>query len=327
LLLCPTTAGYDQLSIGYALRTTLTKILEGTFEADHLLGVIYTLDEGDDWRDEAVWIKANPMLGVTPGWDNLRRYCLDAQQTPGLEGEFKVKCCSLWSNAAAAWLSMAVWDACADPTLTLEQFAGDRCWMGIDLAERDDLAAVAFVFVRADQLVGFVRCYLPKDVVQERARAIPEYRVWADQGVLTMTDGARTDPDVIAEDLRRWCQQFRVQALVFDDYDPPQLIDRLSAEGLPAVKERKTARTMTLPARELETRLAARRFRHDGNTCLKWQASNVVVQTFADGSILPRKESHSSPYKVDAIDALLQAIGSYVRMQSAIPNYAVRVVG
>src|SRR5262249_37395469 len=66
LLLCPTTAGYDMLSVGYALRTTVTKVLQQVIDADHLLGVIYTLDEGDDWRDPRVWVKANPMLGITP---------------------------------------------------------------------------------------------------------------------------------------------------------------------------------------------------------------------------------------------------------------------
>jgi phage terminase large subunit-like protein len=119
LMLCPTTAGYDLLSIGYALRTTVTKMLQQVFNADHLLGLIYTLDEGDDWRDPAVWIKANPMLGITPSREWVEQYCQDAQQTPGTEGEFRVKVCSQWASAAHAWLSLAAWDRCADPTLTL----------------------------------------------------------------------------------------------------------------------------------------------------------------------------------------------------------------
>src|SRR4030095_10279602 len=88
LLLCPTTAGYDLLSVGYALRTTLTKVLQQVFPAEHFLGIIYTLDDSDDWRDERAWIKANPMLGITPTREWVRNYCADAQQTPGLEGEF-----------------------------------------------------------------------------------------------------------------------------------------------------------------------------------------------------------------------------------------------
>ena len=60
---------------------------------------------------------------------------------------------------------MTDWDACADPTLRLEDFAGAPCWMGVDLARRDDMAAVALLFERADVLYAFVKFYLPRDVV------------------------------------------------------------------------------------------------------------------------------------------------------------------
>jgi phage terminase large subunit-like protein len=48
LLLCPTTAGYALTSVGFALRSTLQKVLQGIFTADHLHGCIFALDEGDD---------------------------------------------------------------------------------------------------------------------------------------------------------------------------------------------------------------------------------------------------------------------------------------
>src|SRR4029077_14830178 len=161
LMLCPTTAGYDLLSVGYALRTTLTKVLQQVFEADHFLGIIYTLDDADDWRDARVWVKANPMLGITPTLEWVRSYCADAQQTPGLEGEFRVKVCSQWAQSAQTWLSLTQWDACADPALRLEAFVGQRCWIGADLAQLDDLAAVALLFEDGERITAFVQFYLP----------------------------------------------------------------------------------------------------------------------------------------------------------------------
>ena len=328
LLLCPTTAGYNQLSVGFALRKTLTKVLEGVIDADHLLGLIYTLDEGDDWRDERVWVKANPMLGVTPLLDNMRRYCLDAQQTPGLEGEFKVKCCSQWTNAGSSWLSMTAWHACADPTLTLEAFEGQPCWIGGDLAQLDDLAAAALVFVRDEQLVGFVRCYLPAGVVLERARAVPQYREWASRGELVLTEGTMIDYARIEADIRDWVTRFQVRDICFDQYGSVQLVGALYNDGLPARVEPKNGKTFTLPARELETRVKHGRFRHDGNMCLAWQASNCVVTRRIDDSILPKKDAPESPNKIDAIDALIMAIGGYLRATAAVtPTYQMLVVG
>jgi phage terminase large subunit-like protein len=327
LLLCPTTAGYDLLSVGYALRVTLTKILQGTFDAEHFFGVIYALDEGDDWRDEALWPKANPMLGIAPLLDQMRRFCLDAQQTPGIEAEFRVKCCSEWQNAASTWLSMTAWDACADPTLTLEGFAGQPCWIGADLAQLDDLAAVALVFEREDVLYAFVHCYLPRQVVQERARAVPEYRLWANAGLLVLTEGTMIDYARIEQDIRGWCTQFAIRDICFDQFGSVQITGTLFNDGFPARMEQKNAKTATPPARELETRVRHTRFRHDGNACLKWQASNVVVSRRIDDSLIPKKETPESPNKIDGIDALLLAIGGWLRMQATAPRYDMQVVG
>ncbi len=317
LLLCPTTAGYNQLSVGYALRSTLCKVLDGVIVADHLLGAIYTIDDGDDWRDERVWIKANPLLGVTPSRDWMRRYCLDAQQTPGLEQEFRVKCCSEWANAGSAWLSMTAWDACADRSLTLDAFVGRDCWIGGDLAQEDDFAAIALVFPVDDGVVAFVRCYLPEELVLERSRAVPEYRLWRDRGELVITPGSAMDYARIEADIRAWCQRFAVQDICFDYYQSKRLVDALFNSGLPARTEAKNAKTTTPPAIELETRIRHGRFRHDGNTCVRWQASNVVVRRGRDDTILPVKDAPHSPNKIDAIDALLWAVGGYLRANPA----------
>jgi phage terminase large subunit-like protein len=327
LLLCPTTAGYNQLSVGYALRTALTNVLRDTVTADHLLGLIYTIDDGDDWRNERVWKKANPMIGITPTWDYMRRYAIDAQQTPGLEGEFRVKCCSEWFNRASAWLPMTAWDRCADPSITLDAFARAPCWIGADLAQRDDLAAVALVFQRGDQLVAFVRCYLPADVVADRARTVPAYRLWAEAGHLVLTEGTMIDYGRIEQDIRTWCTQFDVRDICFDQFGSVQITGNLFNDGFPARVEPKNARTVTMPARDLETRVLHGLFTHDGNPCLRWQAANCVVSRRVDDSILPKKDGPESPNKIDAIDALLLAINGTQRAAAAPPAYQLLVFG
>ena len=327
LLLCPTTAGYDLLSVGYALRTTLTKILQQVYEAEHFLGIIYTLDDTDDWRDARTWIKANPMLGITPTLDWVRSYCADAQQTPGLEGEFRVKVCSQWLQSSKAWLSMTAWDACADPTLQLEAFAGERCWIGGDLAQLDDLAAIAFLFERDGLVYAFVRFYLPREVVAERGRTTPAYLQWVKAGLLELTDGNMIDYGKIEADLRAWCRTFNVAALRFDQYGSAGIVSALAGDGFPAAILDKNRKTMTPPARDLEARVKHRRLRHDGNSCLKWMASNAVVTRGVDDSLLPKKEAADSPNKIDGIDAILQAMSAMLTPSAPPPTYQMVVVG
>jgi phage terminase large subunit-like protein len=308
MLIAPTTAGYSLTSVGYALRATAMKVLEQVVDADHLFAVLFELDESDDWRDEAAWIKAAPMIGVTPTLEYVRQYRDDAIATPGLQGEFEVKVCNRWLHSASTWLSMPHWHRCEDRSLTLVNFEHESCWIGVDLAERDDICAVALCFRRHGDIVVFVRGYLPALVVAERARAVPAYRDWMARGELVVTDGNMTDYAVIEADLRQDLERFDVQELVIEKYGALHLASNLSNAGVPVRLEAKHAKTFTPPAKELEARIKAGQLRHPGTSFLTWQISNACVERRRDGSLLPTKDGPNSANKIDAVDAMLLAM-------------------
>src|SRR5262249_5077364 len=162
-----------------------------------------------------------------------------------------------WLHAANRWLSMPAWDRCADPALTLDDFKGATAWIGVDLAERDDIAAVALAFRRGDEVCTFVKGYLPELVVGERARGVPEYRAWVQSGELTATPGNMTDYAAIETDIRALCDTFNVQAIVIERYGALNLAANLSNSGLPARIESKNPKVFTAPAKELEARVKA----------------------------------------------------------------------
>ena len=60
LLWVITTAGSNRSGICYEARTFVTKLLDQIFEDESQFGIIYGLDEGDDWTTEEALIKANP---------------------------------------------------------------------------------------------------------------------------------------------------------------------------------------------------------------------------------------------------------------------------
>jgi phage terminase large subunit-like protein len=324
MLMAPTTAGFSLTSVGYALRQAAMKVLEGVTQADHFFCVLYELDQGDDWRDEAAWIKAAPMLGVTPTREYLRTYRDDAIATPGLQGEFEVKVCNRWLHSASTWLSMDAWNQCADRSISLEDFHHEPCWIGVDLAERDDITAVALLFKRNDLVYVFVRGYLPALVVNERARAVPEYRLWLQKGELVATEGNLTDYPTIEADLRSDCETFDVQELVIEKYGALNLAANLASTNIPVRLEAKHPKTFTPPAKELEARIKARQLRHTGSSFLTWQISNVCVDRKRDGSLLPTKEAPMSANKIDAVDALLLALSGMLAA-TTVPEVEPRI--
>ena len=120
-----TTAGYNSQGVCFEQRDYLCKILQGVVDDDTHFGVVYSLDEGDDPFNEAVWPKANPNLAVSVDIEKLRSYAKQAKASPASAGEFKTKRLNLWQNSHSTWLSVEQWKACGDATLKIEEFAGE----------------------------------------------------------------------------------------------------------------------------------------------------------------------------------------------------------
>jgi phage terminase large subunit-like protein len=148
LLWIITTAGSDTSGICYEVRTYSTKLLERTVEDDSFFGIIFTIDEGDDWTEESSWIKANPNWGVSVMPDEIASLARKAMHQPSAASNFKTKHLNVWVNADQAWMEMRAWDRCADPGLSDVDFEGQDVVEGNDLASKVDIAARAKVFWR-----------------------------------------------------------------------------------------------------------------------------------------------------------------------------------
>jgi phage terminase large subunit-like protein len=328
-----TTAGFDTQGVCYEQRTYLTKVLEDVFEADHFFGIIFTLDEAildddgrevspaDDPFDEKVWIKANPMLGVTPSLKYLRDEAKDAKASPSSQGNFQTKNLNMWLNAHGAWLNMVRWRQCADPKLDWHDFEGLDCWIGGDLADKDDITALVLAaFDDRDRLIFKPVFWLPEavllDPLHAEGKGPAPYRTWHKQGHLQLTPGDWVDHNAVEAQVEEWIERYGIRRITFDQFAAAQaMASRLNEkhgsgdEPLAAILHKK-ASAVTDPAKELEARVKGgpARLRHDGNPVMNWMASNVVVSRRRDETILPIKESQMSPNKIDGIDALINAI-------------------
>lgn len=121
LLYIITTAGFNIESPCYDLRKTATEILAGIKDDESFFTVIYTLDDDDNWEDEAVWIKANPNIGATPKWDWMReQYTKAKNEGFAKRVEFLTKNLNLWQNQKETWIADEVYQACASEALFLE---------------------------------------------------------------------------------------------------------------------------------------------------------------------------------------------------------------
>lgn len=326
-----TTAGSNVHGVCYEQRQMAVKVLERSVIAEHVFGIIFTLDGpkdfdperrvGDDPFDERNWIKANPLLGSAVQLDELRQYAIEAKNSPSAEGEFKTKRLNLWIGAATQWLSVSQWIACSDTSLRLKDFRGLDCYIGADLSDKDDITAVVLAALDRDgRLLLKTWFFLPEAALSledPASKQIVElYKQWKRGRWLRTTPGDWIDHGSVERLIRRLCGALTVKKVTFDQWAGAQTMAQRLNEDLGSGDEDfgvimpKNAKNFTDPGKDLEARVKAglRKLRHDGNPVMTWMAGNAVVDRRIDGSILPKKETPTSMNKIDGIDASINAI-------------------
>ncbi|MFU4797226.1 terminase TerL endonuclease subunit, partial [Pseudomonas aeruginosa] len=78
--------------------------------------------------------KANPNIGVSVYREYLESQLARAIRSARFTNTFKTKHLNIWVSAKTGFFNMALWKACEDKSLTLEQFAGEECVLAFDLA-------------------------------------------------------------------------------------------------------------------------------------------------------------------------------------------------
>jgi phage terminase large subunit-like protein len=306
LLLVITTAGSDLSGICYERRTYLTKVLDGVIDDHSTFGIIYTIDDGDDPFIESSWAKANPNWLASVLRDDMEAASRNAENSESSRNNFFTKRLNVWVNGESAWMDMVAWSKCADPTMHLPDFAGEKCWMGLDLAQKKDFAALCLVFERSGVWHVVTRLYLNELAVQESGNA--HLSGWARSGHVVVTDGDITDFDVLAEDMRSYCRMFDVQEIAFDPALSMYFAGKLLEEGLPLVEITQRAMFFTPPLIQVENLVLEKKLKFDGNPVMTWMVSNLVVKVSKFNELRsPTKERPEN--KIDGPMAMLMALG------------------
>lgn len=289
-----TTAGEDISGPCYALRERVQKMLEGA-EDDRLFGIIYTIDESDDWTTEDALRKANPNFDVSVSGDYLREQQRAAINDARQQNIFKTKHLDVWCSARSPWMNMEWWNRCADKSLRAFDFAGEQAAFGADLASRLDLASVCRIFVKdvagEAHYYAFARHYCPRAAIEDPKNR--HYQKWEHEGHLIATEGNDIDFDRIGDDILADGRLHAIATLMADPWNCRALTDRLKREGVAetaVIEVPQTVQHLSAPMKDFEAAVASGRFHHTGDPVLAWGVSNVTVKVDANDNVFPRKD-------------------------------------
>ena len=304
LMFVITTAGFDTSGICYEVRTMVTKVLEKSVVDETQFGIIYGLDEGDDWTTVEALEKANPNWGISVRPEIITSLMKKAIALPSAVNNFKTKHLNIWCSASSAWMDMQAWEA-GEINVDRSDFEGQPCYIGLDVGAKNDVTAKVLLFPVGKSFVVFADFYLPEAAVEKSTNS--QYRGWVEEGWITQSGGAMTDLARIEEDIRDDLSRFDVKGIAYDPWNALQLATNLGNDGAPMVEYRNTVQNFSDPMKSLEALVQDKRVNHDGNPVLRWMMGNVVAKFDAKDNIFPRKERYEN--KIDGVVALIMALG------------------
>jgi len=286
-------------------------------------GLIYSLDvdqagQLEDWQDESNWIKANPNLGVSKKWADMRDKAHKAAYLPARLNVFLRKELNIWTQASTRWIHPDAWRSCYLRPIDEAALAGRPCYAGLDLSSTLDLTAWVLIFppLEGDNVYDVIaRYWIPEDNVEERSRRdrVP-YDSWVRDGLLEATPGNVIDYDWILSTIRQHSERYQIEEIAFDPWNATSVSNKLIEDGANVVEFRQGYVSMNPAMKALEVAIRRRTINHGGDPVLAWMADNLVAAQDPAGNIKP--DRNKSREKIDGMVALI--MGHYrARVQVA----------
>lgn len=309
---------YEDLS---HFRAVLRGAAEDTFK---WFGLLYSVDQGDEWSDPKIWGKANPMLGVSVTTEAIQHMADEAKSKPASLNEFLCKQLNIYVSANAAWVDRRYWDESIAP---MPQDKPEATFIAFDLAHSRDLNAVVTLHRYGEEdLYARFKFFLPEDsldLVPNHYKSIFQQAVAS--GILHLTPGNVTDLNEIESYIRMEAEIYEVKEIGYDPYNAAALVANLFSYGLPVKKVGQGMAVLSNPSKTAEQLILKKAIKHDGNPFVGWQLGNCEVYTDVNGNVKVRKNEADPSAKVDGIIALIMALHCHLDNVFVSDSYGLRL--
>lgn len=313
MMIYTTTAGADIGGPCYEKRSDLISILSGAAKesGDSFFGIIYTIDDGDDWETVESQKKANPNFGVSVDEKYLAAQLDEAKRSAVAQVSYKTKHLNLWVGAKAAWMNMLAFQKCRNPNIKIEDFKGQQCFLGGDFASKIDMSCLAILFppciVEPERYTVFLRHYLPEVRINTGASVnSPRYKQWHSQGILKAFPGERIEFADIEHDVKQLAQSYEIVEFAFDPYQSTQFATEMARDGFNMVEYGQTVQNISEPMKELEAKILAKQIQFTMDPIINWMFNNVTAKIDKKDNIFPNKEFPEN--KIDGVIATIMAL-------------------
>ena len=306
-------AGYVNEGIYDELFRRGTAFLMGNSQEEHILPILYTIDDQKKWDDLNELRKSLPGLGESVSIKFILKEIATARESLSKKTEFLTKYCNIKQSSSQAWFRSEDVQKMFGHRMTLEQLANHYVLAGVDLSQSTDLTSACILCEKDGVIWVHSHFWLPRNRIEEATRrdGIP-YRIMIDKGFMSTSGEEFIDTN----DVLNW-----FKSLVKDRKIYPLQVgyDRYSAQEWVQLMEKASFHmesvfqgwNLTGIEDTFEGMLREGRIRDmDDNDLLKIHMLDAAQQIETGTSAHPRKKlvKLSKNAHVDGVAAILDAM-------------------
>lgn len=319
LIGCITTSGFYREGLYDNLHDYAVDVAKGIKHDDRMLPIVYKLDDLEEWHDPDAWMKANPALGTIKSREQLADDVERAKQDASYLPTLLVKDFDMKQAEQRAWMPLE--DIINEEVVDIEYLKHSYAIGGCDLSATTDLTCASLLIRKPndDHIYVLQQYFLPQARIDHlevtQSREAP-YKLWADQGWLTICEGAQVDYSDVTKWFLSMVNDFDIRPLwiCYDRALAGYWTAEMTECGFDMEKTAQGAYTFSYPMKMMGASFAEHKVIYQNNPMLRWCLSNVASKSLnKDGieSIQPVKIQQNR--RIDGMVSLLNAWVGYVK--------------
>ena len=276
--------------------------------SERFLPWLYTQDsESEVWngnRQNRLWMKSNPTLGIVKKWDYLEEQVALAKQNKSdrifvLSKDFNIK-----QNAAVSWLNLEDYEY--ECRYSLEDFKGCFALGAVDLAETTDLVSAKALLMKPDDPKKYIvsHYFIPENKLIEADDKIAgaHYKEWTEDGLMTITEGADVDLAIVADWFYSLYEKYNIKLWKcgYDQRFSKDWLKRMEYYGWfktgnddssDVIMINQNAQTLTNAIKLTESDFKHKLIYYNNHAVDKWCFGNAGLKVDNNGSLIVKMET------------------------------------
>lgn len=308
LIVAASSEGTVRNGAGDTIKMELMDILNNKnqkYEAPHISIWYYRLDDVKEVADREMWLKANPNLGLTVGYEVYELDVERAENAPASKNDILAKRFGIPMEGYTYFFTYE-----ETKPHRKHDFWQMECALGADLSQGDDFCAFTFLFPLGRDEFGIkTRSYISSRTLHNLPRAARDkYEEFMDEGSLVVLEGSVLDMMEVYDDLDQYIEdnEYTVVCLGYDPYNAKEFVQRWATEngefGIEKVPQ--GVKTESVPLGELKDLATDRKLIFD-QLLMQFAMGNAVTLEDTNGNRKLLKKRYEE--KIDNVAALIDA--------------------